>query len=168
MRSRLALIKDWILPLASLGVLGGCGFGAEGTFVDGRRLDDCFDTIPACSVTAGCRLGGDRYIETNFPGSVNFIVPAPAEAEIRIGMFFRNARAIGLETQVLVNEPGCFETYEWVPPTADIFRLAGEDQTLIVTQQVFFSGEHLVEIFSDSTTEVLIRAEVEAAGGGQR
>lgn len=149
----------------ALSTLSACGFGAEGGFIDGREQDLCFDTIPACSTTAGCRLGGETYIETTFPGSVQFIVPAPRDAEIEIGLFFRRARAIGVDTQILVHEPGCFETYEWVPPRNDIFDLAGDDRTLLVTQQVFFDGEHLVQITSDATAEVLIRADVERGGG---
>jgi hypothetical protein len=143
----------------------GCGIGNEGGFIDGRTLDECFETIPVCSTTAGCRLGGDRYIETRFPGTVQFIVPAPAEAVIKVGMFFRNPRAVGLDTRVIVYETGCTFPYEWIPPQSDIFRLAGDDGILIREQQVFQDGDHLVEITSDSTTEVLIRAEIELAQG---
>jgi len=156
-------MNRWMMG-ALLG-LAGCGIGTEGSFIDGRELDLCFDTIPVCSTTAGCRLGGGTYIETTFPGTVDFIVPAPAEGEIEISIFFREAQAVGFDTQILFNEPGCFEVYEWVPPRNDIFDLAGNDRTLRVQQQVFFDGEHLVRVTSDSIAEVLIKADVERGGG---
>lgn len=152
---------------ASLAGLTGCGLGTEGGFIGGRDLDLCADTIPQCATTAGCRLGGTTYTETSFPGAIQFIVPAPAESTITVGLFFRDVQATGADHLIEFNEPGCFSTEVWRPRGDDLFRAAGDDRILEVSEQIFLDGEHLISIFSDMTADVLIKAEVNTPAGRQ-
>jgi len=150
--------------LAAL-TLGGCGLGVEGGFIGNRDLDLCTDTIPQCSTVANCRLGGPTYTETRFPGELQFVVSAPAGATITVALFFREVRATGSDHLIEFNEPGCFSTEVWRPRVDDLFRAAGDDQILEVSEQMFLEGEHLIRIFSDMTAEVLVKADVNARTG---
>jgi len=145
----------------------GCGLGTEGGFIGGRDLDLCTDTIPQCATTAGCRLGGTTYTETSFPGAIEFIVPAPSESTITVSIFFREVRATGSDHLIEFNEPGCFSTEVWRPRGDDLFRAAGDDRILEVSEQIFLDGEHLISIFSDMTADVLIKAEVDLPDPGR-
>ncbi len=155
------MLLRWMMAGALLSLGTACGLGTEGAFIDGRDLDLCADTIPACSGTAGCRLGPNNYLETRFPGAIQFLVSAPAEAVITVSIFFRETRATGSDHSIEFNEPGCFDQQVWRPRSDDLFKLANRDRILEVPQQVFLEGEHLVTVFSDSTSEVLLKADVE-------
>ncbi|HJL39978.1 MAG TPA: hypothetical protein RMG48_01630 [Myxococcales bacterium LLY-WYZ-16_1] len=151
--------------LGLLALLAGCGIGAEGDFIGGRDRDLCADVIPACPSTAGCYLGATRYTETRFPGAISFLVDAPADSEIAVDLFFQTQQANGLDTRIEISEPGCFETYEYVVDTIDLFREAGSDRILnFPPQQVVVDGDHLVVVASDAVADVLIRADVIVSG----
>ncbi len=145
----------------------GCNFGlgAEGNFKGGLSKDRCDGTFPICQTTAGCTMGTGRYIEGTFPGSRQFIVPAPEEALITVHVFFRSQIATGIDTEILWNEPGCFDTYQYLSEGRDIFLEAGNDKVFSQSQQVFLEGDHLVEVFSDAVADYLIKVEVDTAEG---
>lgn len=143
-----------------LGLLG-CGEGALGNFASGLDLDRCEDTFPVCQTTAGCLLGEGRYIEGRFPGQKQFIVPAPADAVVRVEVFFTDQSAAGVDTEIRWHEPGCFETYRWNSEGRDIFLLAGPNRVLSQSQQVLQGGDHLVEILSDAVADYLLRVQVD-------
>ncbi|MCK6552942.1 hypothetical protein L6R52_44375, partial [Myxococcota bacterium] len=117
--------------------------------------------------TAGCTLGVGKYVEGSFPGARQFIVPAPEEAIIKVKIFFREAVATGVDTEILWHEPGCFDTYQYASEGADIFLDAGNDKIFERQRQVFLAGDHLVEVFSDAVADYLLSVEVESAGGAR-
>ena len=153
MRFATALMLGWFAS--------GCGLGPESNFTLGLDLERCDSTYPVCQTTAGCILTPDRYLEGSFPGTRQFIVPAIEEAVISVDIFFRTQVAIGVETEVLWFEPGCFDTYQYRSNGRDIFFEAGNDRVLTVSQQVFLSGDHLVEVFSDAVAEYLLRVRID-------
>lgn len=147
--------------LGFLLVLGGCDAGL-GNFTDGRTLIRCEDTFPVCQTTAGCVLGERQYLEGRFPGQRQFIVQAPADSLIGVELFFVEQTASGLETEIRWNEPGCFDFQIWNSEGQDIFRLAGQDNVLSQTRQVFESGDHLIEVFSDAVIDYRLRITIDA------
>ena len=151
----------WVLATIAVAMTGGCGLGPESNFTLGLDLDRCDGTFPACSLTAGCVLTEDEYLEGRFPGARQFIVPAIEEQVITVDIFFRTQVSTGIETEVLWNEPSCFETYQYTSNGRDIFFEAGNDRILTVSQQIFRDGDHLVEVFSDAVAEYLLRVRVD-------
>ncbi len=143
-------------------LLSACGPGSFANFTSGRTVERCEGTFPVCETTAGCVLGAGRYLEGRFPGQRQVIVPAPADSLIHLELFFTDQTAAGVDTEVRWHEPGCFETYRWSSEGRDIFLLAGQNQVLSVFERVFEPGDHLVEVFSDSVSEYLLRVRVEA------
>lgn len=154
------------VSLLGLFVLTGCGLGAEDNFTRGLDRDRCEGTFPICSTAAGCVMGRGRYLEGRFPGTREFIVPAPEESFITVQIFFRTQLATGESTRILWNEPGCVDTYEWDSEGQDIFLQAGNDKVLEQTRQVFFEGDHLIEVSSDALAEYFIAVEVDTGTGG--
>ncbi len=153
------------MRLAALLFLSACGLGAEDNFTRGLNRDRCEGTFPICQTTAGCVMGSTKYIEGAFPGTRQFVVPAPEEAVIRVQLFFKTQRAVGVDTEVLWHEPGCFDTYRWSSEGRDIFEAAGASRVLEVSQQVLLEGDHLVEVYSDAVAEFALRVDVEVSGG---
>ncbi len=156
-------MKRWWLVL----LLSGCNFGlgAEGNFKGGLSRDRCDGTFPICQTTAGCTMGTGRYLEGQFPGSRQFIVPAPEEALITVNIFFKSELATGIDTEILWHEPGCFDTYQYLSEGRDIFREAGNDKVFSQSQQVFLEGDHLIEVFSDAVAEYIIKVDIDTAEG---
>ena len=138
-----------------------CGVGPESNFTLGLDLERCDSTFPVCQTTAGCILTPEEYLEGQFPGAREFIVPSRAEAVITVDIFFRTQQSVGLDTEVLWSEPGCFDSYQYRSDGRDIFTEAGNDRILSVSQQVFLEGDHLVQVFSDAVAEYLIRVRVD-------
>jgi hypothetical protein len=154
--------------LATALFAGGCGLGSEGNFTGGLTRDRCDGTFPVCQTTAGCTMGVGKYLEGAFPGARQFIVSAPEESIINVRIYFRTQVATGIDTEILWHEPGCFETYQYQSEGRDIFLEAGDDQIFEQSKQVLLSGDHLVEIISDSVAEYLLAVEVESAAGSTR
>lgn len=150
----LAAGLSWLL-------LSGCGAGAFGNFTDGLRLDRCDDTFPVCQTTAGCVLGPQEYIEGQFPGQRQFIVPAAANAVVAVEIFFRDATASGVDSEIRWHEPGCFETQRWQSRGQDIFLISGQDQVLRQERQVEEDGDHLIEVFSDAVLDYFLRVQID-------
>jgi hypothetical protein len=153
---------------ASILVLGtGCGIaaGAEGNFTSGLSHDRCDGTFPVCQTTAGCTLGVGRYLDGTFPGTRQFIVPAPADSILNVRLFFKSETATGIDTEIFWNEPGCFDTYQYQSNGADIFEEAGNSQIFERQQQIFLDGDHLVEVISDSVAAYDLVVEVTSPMG---
>lgn len=151
------------VALAALG--SGCGLSASDNFTRGLTEDRCDGTYPICATTAGCVLGENRYLKGSFPGTREVIVPAPAESIVTVRLFFVEQVAHGLDTRILLSEPGCIDTYEWASEGIDIFLEAGNDRVLEVTQEVFLDGDHLLEVSSDSVSDYVVQVEVVAPTG---
>lgn len=149
----------------ALAMTAGCGLGPESNFTEGLTRERCDGTWPACQTTAGCTMGSSRYIEGRFPGTRQFIVPAPQESSIAIEIFFRTQVATGVDTEILWHEPGCFDTYQYLSEGRDIFQEAGNDLVFEASHQVFQAGDHLVEIYSDATADYIIAVKIETPTG---
>jgi hypothetical protein len=158
-------MKRKLMTLSLSGALSACALGAEENFSAGLKLDRCDGTFPICQTSAGCVLGNTNYVEGSFPGSRQFIVPAPAGSLIAVRIFFRSQVATGVDTEILWNEPGCFDTYQYLSEGIDIFREAGKDGIFEQTQLVLLDGDHLVEVFSDATADYFISVDVQTPSG---
>ena len=154
------MINKWVAIPFVLAVVG-CGTGPESNFTLGLELDRCDSTFAECGTSAGCILTEEEYLEGSFPGTREFIVPAIEEAVITVDIFFRTQVATGVDTEILWNEPGCFDQYQFRSNGRDIFFDAGNDRILSVSQQVFLSGDHLVQVFSDAVADYLLRVRVD-------
>lgn len=141
-------------------VAGACdGFG---DFVGDRMLLRCQDTFPVCQTTAGCVVNEDQYLEGSFPGQRSFIVQAPADSVIVVEMLLTDQTASGFDTEIRWNEPGCFDFQTWNSFGQDIFLLAGQNNILSEGRQIFESGDHLIEVFSDAVVEYQLRIKLNA------
>ncbi len=143
----------------------GIGSGAEGNFTSGLSHDRCDGTFPVCQTTAGCTMGAGRYLDGTFPGTRQFIVPAPEDAIINVRLFFKSETATGIDTEIFWNEPGCFDTYQYQSNGTDIFLEAGNSQIFEKQHQVFLDGDHLVEVISDAVAEYDLVVEVTSSMG---
>jgi hypothetical protein len=142
-------------------VLGGCRFGAEGTFTAGATYDACDSSIPVCNTTAACKLvEEDGYTDGEFPGFKQLIIPTAGEAVIRIKLFWRTQLSPGADTEILWYEPACVEVFRWESQGVDIFDQTGRDGIWQEHHRVYREGDHLVEIRSDATGEYVLRPEV--------
>ncbi len=153
------------LAAALLLLSTGCGLSSQENFTRGLTRDRCDGTFPICATTAGCVMGEKRYLQGSFPGSREVIVPAPADSIISVRLFFTEQVAHGLDTRILISEPGCIDTYEWASEGIDIFLEAGSDRTLEVTQEVFLDGDHLLEVASDAIADYIVQVDVTKPSG---
>jgi hypothetical protein len=158
-------LRIWIAGALAIACAGCLGVGAESNFTSGLSIDRCDGTFPICQTTAGCTMGVGRYLEGTFPGSRQFIVPAPEEAFINVRIFFKTESATGIDTEIQWNEPGCFETYDYQSDGADIFQEAGNSQIFEKSKQVFQDGDHLVSVASDAVADYALVVEVMSAAG---
>jgi hypothetical protein len=151
------------LIAAALGVAGlaGCNFGSEAAFIGKRTLDTCDLEIPVCNTTAGCKMTEEEsYLEKEFPGTVELIVPTEGEATIRVSFFWRERLGPGADTEIIWHEPACVDNFRFESEGRDIFADSNEQGIFVQEQKVFREGEHLVEIRSDATATYLLRTEV--------
>lgn len=153
-----------LIPTLAL-LASGCGLSAADNFTRGLTRDRCDGTFPICSTTAGCVLGENRYLEGSFPGVREVIVPAPAESIVSVRLFFVEQVAHGLDTRILLNEPGCIDTYEWASEGRDIFLEAGSDRVLEIEQEVVLEGDHLLEVSSDAVADYVLQVDVTKPSG---
>jgi len=156
------LLLSLVTTSLSLMSFAGCSLSSEDSFIQGARRDPCDNAVPVCSYTAGCRLAeGDNYMEAAFPGYYNVIVPTAGEANISVLFYFRSQEAPGSDTEVIWNEPGCHDSYNYYTEGIDLFRQVGSDRLWTVTNRVYQEGDHMLEITSDATAEFLLKIELE-------
>lgn len=129
-------------------------------FITGAEHDLCMDNAPICQTTAGCGLGEDEYIQGHFPGFINFIVNTSAGATIVVKIFFETQLHPGEDTEIIWYEPGCHESHIYESLGANVFELAGENRVFEQEQQVLQEGSHLVDVYSDATTDYYLRVEL--------
>ncbi len=136
---------------------------AEDEFIGSRLLDMCDDAYMICGVPSGCVLDEDHYVEGAFPGTQRVVVQAEdRDMELSIRIFFSSMKASGTELLVQIYEPDC--TVDTTVSRAhlqdlDIFDEAGDNRTLTFELTTQKDGEHLLELYSDATTEYLLIAE---------
>jgi hypothetical protein len=152
-------------PSLSLVLIAGgsaaCSFGSEAAFIGKRVLDTCDLEIPVCNTTAGCKLTEEEgYLESQFPGTAQLIVPTEGEATIRVSIYWREQLGPGADTEIIWHEPACVDSFRFESQGRDIFLDSNEQGIFVQEQKVFREGEHLVEIRSDATAKYLLRTDV--------
>lgn len=163
MRTKSAQILCGLLTMIlATSFFAGCSLSSEDSFIQGARLDPCDNAVPVCSYTAGCRLAeGDNYMQGVFPGYYNVIVPTAGEANISVLFYFRSQEAPGSDTEVIWNEPGCHDSYNYYTEGIDLFRQVGSDRLWTVSNRVYQEGDHMLEITSDASAEFLLKIELD-------
>jgi len=141
----LSWVAVFILPFA----LSGCTDSSQ--FALGRELDSCIGNVPtACTLSAGCVLDGDHYVEGVFPSARRIVVRTAGEADIQLALFLSEQKAPGTELTITAHEPGCGDRTTWDNAGRDLFRMADANGVLLVPMHVNNPGDHLVEFVSDA------------------
>lgn len=143
-----------------LGLLASSCLTAEEEFVQDRLLNMCDEAYYICRVTAQCVLDTKHYVESKFPGELRFVVLTKEPNEtVRVRILLSTQEAPGTEILLQIYEPNCTldpakgrEHMEDV----DIFEEAGDDKVMIFELTAENEGEHLVEVFSDASSEFLL------------
>lgn len=137
--------------------LGGCG-DAESIFTDGRIEKRCNDTVPVCSKRASCVLLDDQYLRDTFPGGKTFMIRTEEEQTRVVARFLLlKPRYPGTELVVRVHAASCGTFVEGATRDRDLFDYAGSDSIIEYELDVEGRGDHLVEIFSDMSSDFLFR-----------
>ena len=145
-----------VLALSALALMA-CG-DAESFFTDARIEKRCNDTVPICNTQASCVLLPDQYLRDDFPGGKVFIVQTQEDLTQLTARFLLVApRATGTELVVRVHTDSCGNYEEGLTKDRDLLELAGSDSILDYELEVEGRGDHLVEIFSDMSSEFLFR-----------
>ncbi len=152
------------LPLfLAFAVLVSCQTAQE-EFIGDRLLEICNDSYMLCNFPTGCVLNGNHYVKGSFPGVRRVVVESDErDAEFSVRLFLKNMKGSGTEMLVQLYEPDC--TVNTVEgrlhlEDVDIFDEAGDDHTLMFELGVEGEGEHVLEIYSDASTEYLLIAEL--------
>jgi hypothetical protein len=139
-------------------LLAGLGCGVdEGDFIAGADYEPCMGNVPACNRTAGCILGETKYTQGHFPGMVSFVVTTPADTFVEVSLFFKTRTHPGDDTEITWYEPGCSSSFRWESQGADLFAQAGSDRVFSKEHQLRQAGDHLIEIYSNATTNYFLR-----------
>ena len=150
--------------LAALLGCAACG-DAESAFTDGRVEVACSQSLPVCSGTAGCVLDDKSYARGSFQqgGTARVVVRTTAAADIEVALFFRTESNPGTDTELAWYEVGCRQRYSAQSAGRDVFVEAGQARVYKRSQRVTTAGDHLIEVFSDSQAEVLLRVSLRSA-----
>ena len=106
-------------------------------------------------------LDRGEYLDGAFPSAQRFIVATEGPGTIRLEFLFTDSKYSGELTEVTWYEPGCGAEYRYqTAADENIFERADGNGLLILEQAVQSPGDHLVEFFSDSVTEYLLRISV--------
>ncbi len=141
--------------------IAGCA-DAESTFTSGRIETLCNDSIPVCSVMAGCTLGTDQYLKGEFPGGQHTIVRTDVDEARLVARFLLSDQVFpGTEFLVRAYDTGCADFDEGLTNDRNLFELAGADGILEYHVDVVGRGDHLVEFFSDMAAGFLFAVDIE-------
>lgn len=136
----------------------------EDAFVGDRLLSLCDEAYWICDVPAGCVLEEDEYVEGVFPGVRRVVVVTEQEdVDLQVRLFFRKMEAPGTELLLQLYEPDCTVNPDLGQAhlvDVDLFKEAGDDRTLAFDLTALQIGEHLLEIYSDSSVEYLLLVDV--------
>jgi hypothetical protein len=136
---------------------------AEDAFIGRRLLTMCDDTYYICNRPTGCVLDTKHYVEGLFPGERRVVIATDeSDLDLRVRLFLKNMRSPGTEIWIQLYEPDCsMDTYFGREHLVDVdlFKEAGDDRMLIFELKASEEGEHLLEIYSDASTEYLLIVE---------
>ncbi|MFH1131912.1 MAG: hypothetical protein V1754_11295 [Pseudomonadota bacterium] len=158
-------MRNMLLAVVGLAFSGCLPGTSETAFLGGRAETNCSGTYPVCKGKfAGCRLDDQHFVTGNFPGSRKLLVEtAPGDWIIRVKIFLSDQLSPGTETEVSWYEPGCADQYRYQLTKEafadDLFEKAGRDQVFEVEQGMAQPGDHLIEVYSDSTCRYALRIE---------
>jgi len=141
--------------------LVGCATSEE-IFTRGRIENRCNGSIPVCDDLAACVLSQEQYLRGDFPGGQKLIVRTEdAKADLIPRFLLVDERYPGTEILVRAYDTGCGDYNEGHAEDVDLFELAGGDGIIEYRLTVNGLGDHLVEIFSDMSSEFLFRVDIE-------
>jgi len=153
--------------LLATSLLFGCiDATSEATFIGGRSEKICDAVYPVCKgKVAGCTLDENYYLTGTFPGTRKFLVETPqGDWMLRVLLFLENRLSPGTETEIIWYEPGCADSYPYQISkdklAGDLFQQAGNTQVFAKERPITEAGDHLVEVYSDSTCRYDLRIEV--------
>jgi hypothetical protein len=154
------------IAIAVLLPLVGCQT-PESAFVGDRLQDLCDGAYYICNVPAGCVLDEKHYVEGRFPGAQRVVLATDkSEVPVQVRIFFSAMEAPGTELLVQLYEPDCIIDKQHGSDSienADIFEKAGDDATLIFDLKAQEEGEHLLEVYSDTSADFLLLYELNKA-----
>lgn len=148
-----------LLLLAALASLLSACESASDQFIAGRLLDTCNGAWNVCTTTAGCYIGNAYYLEGRFPGTRRFIVHTEGQAALTLSIFLTSEGALGETLQIQWNDAKCGKTTDIIDSKA-FFQEADTQGWLSRTQNMYQSGDHLIEVTSDSTAGYLLKVDV--------
>jgi len=162
---RTSFVRALAAVVGALVVSGFCSCKSpEEAFIDDRMLSLCVEAYWICNLPAGCVLEGDEYVEGIFPGVRRVVVVTEKEdVDVQVRLFFATMEAPGTELLVQLYEPDCTINTDLGQVDlvdVDLFEEAGDDRILSFDLNAQQIGEHLLEIYSDSSVEYLMIAEV--------
>ncbi len=144
------------LIICAAPLLGGC-LSDESVFTQGRLEDPCNGSIPVCATQAACVIDDDEYVRSEFPGGNRLIVRTETEqATVVVRILLTEPIDPGTELLVQVFEPGCGDFDEDHPRDIDLFEFAGDDRVMEFELDMPGRGDHLLEVFSDMSSEYLL------------
>ena len=145
-----------LIAVAALALLHTSCVSDVSLFTDNRLEDPCNSSIPICDTQAACVLEGDEYYRSEFPGGTRLIVRTETEqSPLFVRFLLTDPIFPGTELQVIAYDPGCGEFDEEHPRDIDLFELAGDDRIIEFELELNGRGDHLVEIFSDMSSQYL-------------
>ena len=151
------MIARAAMPVVLLCAAVGCG-DAQSIFTEGRIEKRCNDSVPICNRKASCVLLDDQYLQDHFPGGKTFMIRTEQDDTTVFARFLLiEPRAPGTEILVRVYSTSCGSFAEGTTKDADLFDYAGDDGIIEYELDVEGRGDHLVEIFSDMSSEFLFR-----------
>ncbi len=136
---------------------------AEEAFIGRRILAMCDDAYYICNRPTGCVLDNEHYVEGIFPGERRVVIATEeSDVDLRVRLFLKTMQSPGTELWIQLYEPDCsvdthFGREQLVD--VDLFKEAGDDRMLIFELKAAEEGEHLLEIYSDASTEYLLIVE---------
>lgn len=150
-----------LLVVFGLLACAGCG-DAESIFTEGRIEKRCNDTVPVCNTKASCVLLEDQYLRDEFPGGKVFTLRTEEEQTRVVARFLLlEPRYPGTELLVRVHSASCGTFAEGTTKDRDLFEYAGGDSIIEYELDVEGRGDHLVEIFSDMSSDFLFRFDID-------
>ncbi|MBN2718849.1 MAG: hypothetical protein JXX14_23590 [Deltaproteobacteria bacterium] len=156
-------VLSWkLIALVLLPVLVSCQT-AEEAFVQDRLHAVCDEAYWQCGLPTGCILDSNHYADGAFPGIRRVVVTTEEnDMDVQVRVFIGDALGGGTEMLVQLYETDCTLDRELGKERlvdVDLIEEAGDDRVLIFNLHVMQAGEHVLELYSDMTAEILLIAD---------
>lgn len=129
----------------------------------GDELNPCDEAYAICNQPAGCILADHQYIEAAFPDTKRFVVQTENEKVIlSLTLHFAFVTSPGTELIARAYEPDCA-----LNALSAQVHLTDEDHAAAAREGAELSipllaetpGEHLIELYTDASAEVIVSVE---------